>query len=327
MSDSSPTIDSAAVKRLAFDAGFDLCGITTPEVIPRARRAYLNWLERKLHGEMAWLARDPGRRTDPGQLLPDIRAIIMLGINYYQPNRESVPDGHGRVARYARGRDYHKVIETKTRRLIDAIKARVGPDTAFRSWVDYGPMLERAYADKAGLGFVGKNSMLINRDFGSWILLGEIVTNLPLEPDNAAMVDHGACGDCRLCIDSCPTGAIIAERTIKTSKCLSFLTIERPSRIPTGFAKMMASQIFGCDICQEVCPLNARPVFSRHREFQPSAGVGEFVDARAILRMTSREEFLNLTAGTPLTRPKLDGLQRNARIVLENQQRSSRSKP
>lgn len=313
---------SGDIKSMAFAVGFDLCGIASPDVIPRAKRAYLRWLERGFNADMDWLAKDPERRTEPQRVMPSIRSIIMLGLNYYQPNSDRIPDGHGRVSRYARGRDYHKVLEGKTKQLIRTIeKALVGAQAEFRAFVDYGPMLERAYAEKAGLGFAGKNAMLINRDFGSWILLGEIITSLELEPDDTSAVDHGSCGDCTACIDACPTGAIVADRAVKASKCLSYLTIERPRRIPTGFARQMASNIFGCDICQEVCPLNKDAVPNRHEDFQPERGVGEFVDARAIVRMTSRDEFLKLTAGTPLTRPKLEGLQRNAEIVLANQRR------
>ena len=316
-------LDSAKVKELAFQVGFDLCGITTSETIPQAKRAYLRWLERRFNAEMDWLARDPERRTEPARVMPEIRSIIMVGLNYYQPNSDEVPEGHGRVARYARGRDYHKVIEKMTGRLIEQMNRVLGEASPaeFRAFVDYGPLMERAYAEKAGLGFVGKNSMLISRKFGSWVLLGEIITDLALEPDDASAVDHGSCGDCRLCIESCPTGAIVADRTVKASKCLSYLTIERPARIAAGFARMMGSQIFGCDICQEVCPLNEQAVMTRHSEFLAEHGVGEFVDARRVVQMTSREEFLELTAGTPLTRPRLEGLKRNARIVLENHRR------
>ncbi|MCB2229559.1 tRNA epoxyqueuosine(34) reductase QueG [bacterium] len=314
-------IDSEHVKQLARDAGFDLCGITTPEIIPDARAAYERWLANSYHGELDYMARDTGRRTDPSKLMPGIRSIIMLAMNYYQPDSETIPDGHGRVSKYARGRDYHKVIEKKTKRLIASIREAVGADDPpeCRWFVDFGPMLERAYAQKAGLGYVGKNSMLINRKYGSWLFLSEIVTSLELAPDSSSAIDHGKCGKCRACIVQCPTEAIVADGVVDARKCISYLTIEQPSEVPAELEAKIGSMIFGCDICQVSCPHNnRRSHVSRHPEFAPEAGVGEFVDARKVLAMESREEFLELTSGTPLTRAKLAGLQRNASIVLKN---------
>lgn len=310
------------IKRLAFEAGFDLCGITTPEVIPHAKKAYENWIEIEYHGELDYMAKNIERRTDPSNVLPGVKSIIMLGLNYFQLDSERTPPRHGRVSKYARGRDYHKVIAKKTKAFIAAVEEYVESEVEpeFRWFVDYGPMLERAYAEKAGLGYVGKNAMLINRQFGSWIFLSEVITSLELTPDDGSLVDHGQCGKCRACIVQCPTGAIVADRTIDARKCISYLTIERPSEISEELQRQMGDRIFGCDICQQVCPHNDRRSKStRHPEFAAENGVGEFLDARKILRMETREEFLRLTAGTPLTRPKLDGLQRNARIVLKNE--------
>ena len=314
-------VNSANVKELAFRVGFDLCGITTPEPLPNARDNFARWLANGYHGEMDYLAKNFELRTDPSRLDIKPRSIIMLALNYYHPDSTVVPPGHGRVSRYARGRDYHKVIARMTKRLLGLLHKKLGPrsEHQFKWWVDYGPFTERAYAAKAGLGYIGKNSLLISRKFGSWLFLSEIVTTLELEPDDQYAVNHGRCGKCRRCIEACPTGAIVGDGVIDARRCISYLTVERPSQVDSDLAARMGNRIFGCDICQEVCPHNGRAVLTRHRELQTDRGVGEFLDARQVLALTSREQFLELAAGTPLTRAKFDGLKRSAGIVLANE--------
>jgi len=308
------------VKSFAFEVGFDLCGITTPEPIPRASESFKRWLGLDMHGEMEYLASDPERRTNPAGVMPSVKSIIMLGLNYHSEDSVPAVAELGKVSRYARGKDYHKIIEKKTKRLIRRIRDWVGPDNPceMRWFVDYGPMLERSYAERAGLGFIGKNSMLISRQFGSWLFLSEILTDLELPPDDRHLVNHGRCGKCTRCVDACPTGAIVADHVVDSRKCISYLTIERPSEIPPELSRKMGNLVFGCDICQEVCPHNGRAVLTRHKDLLPESGVGETIPTREILAMNSRDEFLKLTAGTPLTRTKLDGLKRNAAIVLHN---------
>jgi epoxyqueuosine reductase len=324
-------LTSARIKELAYASGFDLCGVASPEVIGEAKRRYEDWIAAGRGGEMGWLANHIDRRTTPSMLMPETHSVVMLGLNYYQPNSAGVPDDHGRVSRYARGRDYHKVIEKKTRAFVERLQielARHSTESAERLatkwWVDYGPLMERAYAATAGLGFMGKNSMLINRKFGSWIFLSEVVTNLELDPDDRFAVNHGRCGTCTRCIDACPTQAIVADGVVDARRCISYLTIERPSRIPEELADKMGEMIFGCDICQEVCPHNGRALLTTHAEFLKPNGVGEFLNARTVVSLQTREDFLRLTAGTPLTRPRLERLKRNAEIVLGNQSHQER---
>ncbi|MDH3891035.1 MAG: tRNA epoxyqueuosine(34) reductase QueG [candidate division Zixibacteria bacterium] len=320
-------ITADEIKRLAQASGFDLCAVTSPEQIPHATERYRQWLEQGYHGDMAWMAASKERRSDPTHLMDGVRSVIMLGLNYYQENSEPTPKGHARVSRYARGRDYHKVVARKIKAFIARIEAAINRDAVvqneaearFKWWVDYGPFLERAYAEKAGMGFIGKNSMLINREFGSWFFLAEIVTSIELEGDTVPDNLHGRCGKCTRCIDACPTGAIVGDGVVDSRRCISYLTIEHRGDIPDDLASLHGDLLFGCDICQEVCPFNQkRAIPTPHEELLPPHGVGEFIDCKRIVALEGNESFLELTAGTPLTRPKLDGLIRNARIVLGN---------
>ncbi len=314
-------LTSTKLKEFAQIAGFDLCGITTPDRLPESEAKFTKWIDKSYHADMDWIAKNRSRRFDPKELLGNVKSVIILGINYYQPNSESVPKGKGLVSRYARGKDYHKIIKKKTENLLYRIDKENQEDCEHKWWVDYGPFLERPYAEKAGLGYIGKNGMLITKQFGSWIFISEILTTIELAPDQPTDLEHGKCTTCTLCIDACPTDAIVKPRLVDSNKCISYLTIERPKTIPDELASKFGAMVFGCDICQDVCPHNlSRQRPTTHKEFDYANGVGEFLDLQEVLNLKDREAFLKLTAGTPLTRPKEDGLKRNCKIALNNEQ-------
>ncbi len=319
-------MDSTRIKKLAKIAGFDLCGVCSPQVDQKAQKQFFGWIESGYHGDMNWIAKEPDRRSDPSKILPEVKSIIMLGLNYNQPVSEDRPSECGEVSRYAFGRDYHKVISGLTKKLIRSIVEEFEPDESptFRWFVDFGPFFERTYTEQAGLGFIGKNGMLINREFGSFVFLAEILTDLNLEPDQRDPISHGQCGSCRACIEACPTEAIISPRKIDSRKCISYLTIERPDNIEPELAEKMGNWLFGCDICQTVCPHNKDKPVTNCDDLKSPKGVGQFIRLDLIDQLETREQFLELTAGTPLTRPRLEGLKRNAEIVRQNQRRTQK---
>ncbi len=324
-------LDAKFVKAVANEVGFDLCGITDAQPIQEAEQRLTDWLAAGMQGEMSYMQRDPLRRSRPTEVLSDAKSIIMLGLNYFQAS-SSAPDtpgqSFGRVSRYARGEDYHEVIEKKQALLIKRIGQKSAIPAAeikshFRGYVDYGPVLERSYAVKAGLGYIGKNSMLINRSFGSYFFLSAIITTCALEVDTTE-VNHGRCGECRKCIDACPTDAIVEDGVVDARRCISYLTIERPTEIPNDLAERMGEHLFGCDICQEVCPHNGRAIISSHAAFSPNHGAGEWISLNDIDQLSSDEDFKSQFASSPILRTRLAGLKRNGVIVRRNLTRGKR---
>jgi epoxyqueuosine reductase len=303
------------IKQQALGLGFDVVGIASAELPARYGQFLDRWLGRGFHGEMAYMARSPNRRSDPREVLPGARSIISLALNYYPGDHGPPPDDHsgpyGRIARYAWGRDYHDLIEQKLTALGDWLRERA-PEAQVRGYVDHGPVLERAVAQEAGVGFIGKNTMLITDDFGSWVFLAELITTLELEADRP---QTSQCGSCRLCLDACPTGAIVAPYELDATRCISYLTIELKGEMPASRRAGVGDWLFGCDICQEVCPYNTPPAKSDQPWFHE--GAGSWLDAERTASMQTNEEMAPL-ASTPLTRPKRAGLVRNAQVVLEN---------
>ncbi len=313
----SPREQAASVRMQAHALGFDLVGFGDATPFAREQELILGSLAQGRLADMAWITPERVRLScDPEALLPGARSIVALGTAYAQSEPESIDGGgpRGRVARYAWGRDYHEVIPPRLRALAKAIVELAGPETRCRSFVDTGPLIDRAAAERSGVGFVGKNSCVLTGRHGSYVFLSAILTTASLPPDPLVTRD---CGSCRACIDACPTDALLAPGALDARRCISYLTIEHRGAIPQALRPTMGSWVFGCDICQEICPWNrARPV-SKHAEFAPSEGAGPALDLIELLGLDDaayRARFRH----TALTRPKRRGLLRNAAVALGN---------
>jgi len=302
------------VKARAASAGFDVCGIAPPQAFPEL--SFLNeWIARGYHGEMHYMARTAERRADVRAIMPSATAVIMLGTVYNtdRPYSTRTDDpSAAAIARYAWGDDYHVVIEDRMGRLVDALREAAGP-FEHRSYVDTGPVQERVYAQYAGLGWIGKNTCLINQDLGSWLFLSAIICDLPLEPDRPGL-DH--CGRCTLCIDACPTGAITAPYELDSRRCLSYLTIENKQAIPEEYREAVGAHAYGCDICQDVCPWNRKAAVTDDGPWQPRSGL----DSPRLLDLWNRsdEDLRALLKGSPMKRAGVRRLRRNLAVSIGN---------
>ncbi len=305
---------TAEVKKHALRVGFDLVGITKPHPSAHAVR-YRDWLAKGYHADMGYMARPDAveKRTDPRVVMPEARSIVVVGLNYYPGDFPPLRAGHGRVSRYAWGGDYHDVIMGRLRQLADRIERLVGEPVAHRAYVDFGPLLERELAQRAGLGWFGKNTSLIHPTLGSYVFLGELLLALELEAD--APLDESRCGSCSACLDACPTGALVGPGVLDARRCISYLTIEHRSTIPEALRPLIGDWVFGCDICQEVCPWNKR--FARRAEalvVEPRRQTLDLIELLALDEHAFRARFRE----TPLWRPRRAGLLRNAAVVLGN---------
>jgi len=318
---SEPTLTSsdasqlaAAIKQRGRTLGFDLVGIASAEA-SKYRDYFRDWIETARHGSMQYLAKRFDERTDPRVYVPDAESIICVAVNYHVPldalSNEKVAS-HGKVSRYALGDDYHEVIKDRLFALADWIKQSF-PDATTRCAVDTAPVMEKELAARAGIGWIGKNTCVIHPSMGSWLLLGEIITSIRLPPDNPA-VDR--CGTCTRCIDACPTDAFTGPYQLDARRCISYLTIEHRDEIPPEFHQPIGEWLYGCDICQDVCPFNGRAQASTDPAFAPRFKTGT-LNLHDVLSWKSGEPNPALR-GSAMKRVKLPQLQRNARIVLEN---------
>lgn len=296
----------------ARELGFDAVGVAPAMASPHAPDLEA-WLADGKHGDMQWLARDPARRSDARRALPGARSVISVAMGYLVKETSDGHNGSGVVARYARHSDYHKVMERMLKQLARFVEETGGDGTVARTAVDTTAILEREYAQRAGIAWVGKSTMALSRELGQWFLLGEVITTLELPPDEAA---KNRCGSCTRCIEACPTRAITAPYQLDARRCIAYLTIELKDDIPEEFREAVGNRIFGCDDCLEVCPWNR--FASESRVFRASyRGDLRTLDPRVILQM-SEEEFHAKFDGTPIRRLGLERLQRNACVVLGN---------
>jgi epoxyqueuosine reductase len=309
-----PAVRSAQIKTRALELGFNKIGIVRAEPLTSERQQLEEWLRRGYQGEMAWLARDPEQRTDPRKLFPEARSVIVVALNYYKPEQHVDNPITGKVSRYAWGDDYHEVIGSKLRSLLSQIQEEV-PDAAGKVCVDIQPMMDKAWAVRAGLGWIGKHTNLITPEYGSWVFIGELLLDIDLEYDNQPVEDH--CGTCTLCIDACPTQAITEAYVVDSTKCISYATIElRDDEIPTEIGEKLEGWFYGCDICQDVCPWNRFEQVTGENRFQPRGG-NVNADLTEVLEM-SREAYAERFRHSAMKRAKLSGLQRNARALLRD---------
>ena len=251
--------------------GFDLCGMAAADLDARNRDQYLWWLEQGFHGEMGYMKRF--ERQDLRALMPAVRSVICVAMNYHTPHPLSTAcsdPSRGWIARYAWGDDYHQVMRERLEKLVEELREEVGASLEARIYVDAGPLLERAIAWRAGLGWIAKNTCLINEGMGSWFFLGEVLTNLELEPDcSTSWPAPDRCGSCTKCLDACPTGAITAPYVLDATRCISYYTIEVKGAIPEPMRQQIGRHVFGCDICQDVCPWNREAPVTALPAFQP----------------------------------------------------------
>ena len=308
-------LTSDAIKARARELGFDLCGIAPAQAFPEL--AFLRqWLDRGFAGTMGYLPRSAERRSDVRRVMPSTQSVIVTGTIYnsgHPYSTERKDPSRGEIARYAWSDDYHTVLGKRLADLVSWMQSEAPEPFEARAYVDTGPVQERVYAQYAGLGWIGKNTCVINERSGSWLLLGAILCSLRLEPD-APAVDQ--CGTCTLCLDACPTGAIVEPHVLDATRCLSYLTIEYRGSIPLDHREKIGNHLFGCDICQEVCPWNHSPA----QTGDPAWSSRQDLNLTSLIDLWRRtdQELQEFIGGSAMTRAGVRGLRRNLAAALGN---------
>jgi epoxyqueuosine reductase len=307
-------LSAATIKDQARALGFDKAGVVPATVLTEEGAKLREWLARGFHGQMAYMALNPDQRSDPRLLLPSAKSVVCVALNYFQPDKHVDDPEVGKISRYAWGDDYHDVLRDKLKSLLEWIRERE-PGVEGKVCVDTSPMMDKAWAARAGLGWIGKHTNLITKEFGSWVFLGELLLSLELDYDSLIEPDH--CGKCVACIEACPTGAIIAPYQLDATRCISYGTIElREAELPEPIRSNLENWVFGCDICQDVCPWSRFSKQTEEERFAPRPGLVE-PKLEELIEM-SQEEFSTRFRKSAIKRAKLAGLQRNAKAASKN---------
>ncbi len=318
-------ITTSLIKSLAHEEGLTFLGSVSCDPLHQEKPRLILWQESGFAGEMGFMNRDAELLTAPKNLLPEGQSILSFAVRYAASPRSECPPGFGRVARYAWGRDYHRVIKKRLLKFMARLEGVLEKEIIFRVFSDSVPLLERAIAANTGEGFIGRNTMFIRPGIGSYFFLAEVICNLKVRSEGLTVIQEsskGGCGTCRQCLDACPTNAIVEEFKIDARRCISYLTIEKEGNLLEYERSMLGEWVFGCDRCQEVCPFNhasmKRDTAPDVVEFEPERGAGDLLSLSALLDIRSDEEYLERFAGTPLMRPGREGLLRNAACVAGN---------
>lgn len=295
------------IRRFAAEFGFELCGFANAEELEKESVHLGAWLERGYHAGMAYMERNQDKRKNPALVHEGVRSVISLGMIYNTPDQHEHREGEGKISRYAWGDDYHDIMWERLEKMCAAIRG-IYPEFTFRYYVDTGPVMDKVWAVRAGLGWMGKHTNIISREKGSWFFIANIFTNLVLAPDTPL---EDFCGSCTACIDACPTGAIVQPWKVDAGKCISYLTIENKGEISSEFNGKFDGWIFGCDVCQDVCPWNNKfGALSSEKGFLPRHG--ETSLSLQYISNLDNGKFRDRFSGSPVLRTKLKGLKRNA---------------
>jgi len=307
------SVTVADIKSKALELGFTSVGIVAADRMEAEGEHLREWLDRGYHATMGWMEREPEKRADPRLLMSGCRSVIVCTLNYYTPHKHEHSPSHGKISRYAWGDDYHDVLREKLTALVDSIRSS-HPEVNAKICVDTALFMDKAWAARAGLGWIGKHTNLITREVGSWVFIGSLLLDIELEYDLAKLDDH--CGTCTACIDACPTQAIVEPYVVDSNRCISYATIElRDEELPSDIGANLNGWIYGCDICQDICPWNRFETASHEERFEPRGGQTS-LDLDEISRM-DHPSYVERFRRSAMKRTKLVGLKRNAAELLK----------